>query len=352
MNIFISGQQTETLFNFLLTNYCNKDKDTFAEDMSIKASAPAFNLRNSESKKLFNVEQVDIPVFGLKIQQAVYEFLQDYTEDLKKLNISLKWELNSFAQGKKDKMLKVLEFLERSERRAERSERGEERSERGEERSESINRLKNFISDFCSLEQKDISSLEDWNTFLLKHNITNWENNLHFDRVFTLFGFDEEEGKKLNSIEFKVQTKNEKGEWVWEETTVKQYCTRWIAKSVAGFSMPGCIVDLVNLACAMTEIKDPYQALKELKESRGNVKWAPQVFLHDGELDDMLCLCVLRKHLCGNQNYILDVVGQLPADPEFDFLEKSWIQDKKANFVLRDKLSTNQPALRSFYKIK
>lgn len=264
-NIFLSCQQTQTV----------KDIISKYETPLVKASCPKFN----EGVKIQGVEQLNVPVYGTRIQSEIKKLfeLDFFNPQRQLLDNLLKYKFDSFIQTKIDKVKLVVEEFKK----------------RGVDSS----LLKTFITTF-----KDVSikNEEDWNTFLKACKIPqNYMEHLHVSEVLQLFGCDKYTAKEI------LETK-------YEDTTLGQYSVRWLSKALSAYKIEGCLTDVVNLIYAMTKHKsvsldksdnqtesDIVEVINHFKgaiddDLLGCIHWWPDIFIHDCEVDDVLCRIIIK----------------------------------------------------------
>ena len=151
-----------------------------------------------------------------------------------------------------------------------------------------------------------------------------WESRLHFDHVLQNFGFDDDAAKRLRGTKH-TETDPKSG----EETTqdLETFSFRWLGKAFSGYSVKGCLTDVVNLLFAMAELYDDGKDPKELAESeiarkltevvtkvnKGDFSglWVPTHIVHDSESDDLLCWLLL-EHIHKKLGSDLQVLVQFP----------------------------------------
>lgn len=297
-NIFLSCQQTKKVKE-IVTDY------TLA---SIKASCPKFN----KGVEIKNVEQIDIPVYGLRIPLEIKKLFQldlfDSNREL--LNKLLEYKFDSFIQTKIDKVNPIIEEFEK----------------RGIDSSS----LKTFISLFKDIS---INSEEDWNTFLKTCNIPqNYVKHLHVSEVLQLFGCDKYTAKEI------LETK-------YENTTLEQHSVRWLSKALSAYKIEGCLTDVVNLIYAMTKHNTINQTESDVIEVINYFKnaidddiigcihkhfWVPDIFIHDCEVDDVLCRIIIKLF----NNKVKEIVqfhsiNQSPNDSLSEIVHFFYDEDSK-----------------------
>jgi hypothetical protein len=292
LNIFLTCQHTEMILK-TIDSYLKSD-----QQIDIRSSSPAFNILKAKKLNFPPIKHYDNAVFGLQISMLVYKLFQ--IPSLEKIRdqfglASLQFELNTFLQEKAGKMKHIFPSP-----------------------------IKEFLNNVERLEPGSITSMDDWSFFLQQNQIPNtWKSKLHENDVLGLFNIDHFYTTKSN--------------------------IRWLSKIIAGFNITGCLTDVVNLLyCLFDDDNKSYfqfNSLYSLINTIQNTKrqlWIPDVFIHDGERDDMLCLILLTW-----LNPNLQVIVQLPCDAQFDELEHQF--DLKKWKILRDPNSRNQKALLSSY---
>ena len=129
----------------------------------------------------------------------------------------------------------------------------------------------------------------------------NYEENLSFDRMLSVFGVDNATTAAIQAHEI-----SEKKDGTVETSFLEQFSLRWLGKALIGLKPKGCLTDLVNLIFAM-ESKEPNKDMPEReivetfklfaekikapfhRETALQNLWIPDMLMHDAENDDMLC---------------------------------------------------------------
>jgi len=280
------------------------------EPESLKVSLPPFN-EPKTIKLLPMTKSYNLPNFGLMIPKAVMAlFESDEIKALaKELNIRIpKYQLDSFVQKK---MWKVKVLVKAA------------RDLGGWD--EQADRLERFATAFENLGVDEIRGPDEWKRFVEGHVAAGWESRLHFDHVLQNFGFDDDAAKQLRGTKH-TETDPKSG----EETTqdLETFSFRWLGKAFSGYSVKGCLTDVVNLLFAMAELYDDgKEDPKKLAESeiarkltkvvtqvnKGDLSglWVPTHIVHDSESDDLLCWLLL-EHIHKKLGSDLQVLVQFP----------------------------------------
>jgi len=281
MKVFLSCQQTSMI------------EKEIKGCQDVKASSPSFN------KRSMNIQHYDVPVYGMKIPVLIYKLFQ--LPELEKIRIlyhfqQLKFSIDPFLQQKAQEIKKYFQ---------------------------QDGHIVTFLNNFHVLNITSIQNGFDWNQFLLQNDIPkDWENKLHYDHVLTLFK---------------------------DDPILNKHAIRWLSKILCGFNIPGCLTDVMNLISALglkhdlmednivdLLFKIDHQDLLDL--------WIPDIFIHDGEQDDLLCV-ILLQYLNPN----LQVKVQLPIQDWFDSLSNKYQQ--LGWKIIRDPDSKNQIALQHFHNL-
>jgi len=287
------------------------------KDFHIKASIPPFNVKTGRPPDY--VAGVDLPAFGPNISRAVMEiFASDAIREVaRQLNVPIaKVELSAFVQKKMKKVHEMIKYA-REDPKIEAS-------------VEAINKMEDFVKEFENLNPNDIKDYDAWSEFMHKHVKPGWENRIHFDVLLDNFGFEKAAADALRSkeIEDDGQTK-----------TLELYACRWLSKAFTGYAPDGALVDVVNLAWAMSGRPIPMENGKinltdiqiaeeitrvhqKITDKRMFDLWIPSKFVMDAEVDDNLCWIWLES-IHRAQGTKLQVLVQLPQDSELDDVAES-----------------------------
>ena len=268
------------------------------EPESLKVSLPPFNVPqtitmsynlNKSMTKSYNV-----PTFGVLIPKAIMPLFE--SEEIKamakELNITIpKYMLDVFVQKK---MFKVKILVQAA------------RDLGGWE--EQADKLERFATAFENLAVAEVPGPDEWKSFVEQHVAEGWESRLHFDHVLQNFGFDDDAAKKLRGTKY-AETDGKTGEVTTHD--LETFAFRWLGKAFSGYSVKGCLTDVVNLVFAMAELDDDGTDPKDLLESqiadkitavvtkvnRGDLSglWVPTHIVHDSESDDLLCWLLLEQ---------------------------------------------------------
>merc|ERR1712216_49337 len=198
-----------------------------------------------------------------------------------------------------------------------------------------------------------------WKRFVEGHVAAGWESRLHFDHVLQNFGFDDDAAKQLRGTKH-TETDPKSG----EETTqdLETFSFRWLGKAFSGYSVKGCLTDVVNLLFAMAELYDDGKDAKNLAESeiagkitevvtkvnKGDLSglWVPTHIVHDSESDDLLCWLLL-EHIHKKLGSDLQVLVQFPPSAERDLQDYVQKMSERKNVTFfRDRDSNNEKAVR------
>jgi len=300
------------------------------EPKSVKASLPPFN-KKSFVTSYDKLVKLDIPCFGLAIVDATMKlFVGPQIEQLSQtIKVEIpKRSLDSFV---KTKAKKIGKLVEEARKRPDCS---------SGENAEAITRLQRFMNDFKELDEKSISSPEQWNEWI-KARIApahhdDWQNCLHFDHILWVFGFEKATAKELQTMQVEDDGKM---------VSLEQYSLRWVSKALSAYRVQGTLADVVNLIYAMLGKEKPdsdkeeaiAQGIDEFREKleRKDWKelWVPDCLVHDAELDDTLGWLLLKHvHKCLNPQgggRLPRVLAQLPP-PEGEAGQESLkkLQDK------------------------
>jgi hypothetical protein len=370
---FFSGQQTLTAFQTLFP---------FVEELKeFKTSFPDFNNLNI---KEWNVENINTPCFGVLIPAAVFELTQipAIQAEMKKLGIQpLKYEIDLFFEDKLNKIVNIAQYF-RNKNNLEVAQKLEKFMELFKFQAQVWNRYyisesKCYHQNTCydkkehelKEESQSIQDILDDPThksdvvtekmFCTKHMVrtplewdqlveqagvhSNWKQNLHYDKVLSCFGANEEESKEVVQL--------------------MKRDVEWLSKILNGFKIKGCLTDVVNLVmCIMKinpatfqhteektvemQIADTIRKFSRMlviylskKDSEDLNFWIPNIFIHDAEVDDMLCWAILKVL---NPNIVVTV--QLPPDLIFKKLHP--ILESYGATIFTDPHSRNAKAVR------
>ena len=305
MKLFQSHQQTRNAFEEWSRWLGGRQPE------SLKVSFPPFNDRGESARMLPMTKKYNVPNFGVMIPKAVMPLFE--SDEIKalatELNIRIpKYMLDSFVQKK---MWKVKVLVKAA------------RDLGGWD--EQADRLERFATAFENLAVDEIRGPDEWKRFVEGHVAEGWESRLHFDHVLQNFGFDDDAAKQLRGAKH-TETDPKSG----EETTqdLETFSFRWLGKAFSGYSVKGCLTDVVNLLFAMAELYDDgKEDQKKLAESeiagkitevvtkvnKGDLSglWVPTHIVHDSESDDLLCWLLL-EHIHKKLGSDLQVLVQFP----------------------------------------
>ena len=302
MKLFQSHQQTSGAFEEWRPWLRGREPE------SLKVSFPPFNDRGL--KLLPMTKKYNVPNFGVMIPKAVTPLFEG--DEIKalatELNIHIpQYMLDSFVQKK---MFKVKVLVQAA------------RDLGGCD--EQADRLERFATAFENLAVDEIRGPDEWKRFVEGHVAAGWESRLHFDHVLQNFGFDDDAAKRLRGTKH-TETDPKSG----EETTqdLETFSFRWLGKAFSGYSVKGCLTDVVNLVFAMAELygdgKDPKKLAESeiarkitevvTKVNKGDLSglWVPTHIVHDSESDDLLCWLLL-EHIHKKLGSDLQVLVQFP----------------------------------------
>lgn len=279
------------------------------EAHGLKASAPPFNV--GEHTKPFVKDAYDVPAYGVRIPNAVYDLFQRDTA-LRKAAQELKMPLPTrgfdvFVQGRVSTRVETLVQAASPKLAA---------------------RLRLFTEPLKELSPDTIKSWDDWVAFVRRCKVPDdWVRHLHVnDVLIKVFGATTQESERLLS-------------------TLRKEVT-WVSKCLCTYKTLGCMTDVVNLIAATTGrsstatklTEDQVVAMvDEFVVSANTARWIPQALLHDAEMDDKLCWILLHA-LQPN----LQVMVQLP--PDCKDLEQGFVS--RGARVFFDKESLNANAIR------
>jgi len=319
------------------------------EPESLKVSLPPFNVPqtitmsynlNKSMTKSYNV-----PTFGVMIPKAIMPLFE--SEEIKamakELNITIpKYMLDVFVQKK---MFKVKILVQAA------------RDLGGWE--EQADKLERFATAFENLAVAEVPGPDEWKSFVEQHVAEGWESRLHFDHVLQNFGFDDDAAKKLRGTKY-AETDGKTGEVTTHD--LETFAFRWLGKAFSGYSVKGCLTDVVNLVFAMAELDDDGTDPKDLLESqiadkitavvtkvnRGDLSglWVPTHIVHDSESDDLLCWLLLEQ-IHKTLGSDLQVLVQFPPSGAADlhgYVQK--MSERKNVTFFRDRDSKNERAVR------
>jgi len=263
------------------------------EPESLKVSLPPFNVPKTITL-LPMTKSYNVPTFGVMIPKAIMPLFE--SEEIKamakELNIRIpKYMLDVFVQTK---MFKVKILAQAA------------RDLGGWE--EQADRLERFATAFENLAVAEVPGPDEWKRFVEQHVAEGWESRLHFDHVLQNFGFDDDAAKQLRGTKY-AETDGKTGEVTTHD--LETFSFRWLGKAFSGYSVKGCLTDVVNLVFAMAELDDDGTDPKDLLESqiadkitavvtkvnRGDLSglWVPTHIVHDSESDDLLCWLLLEQ---------------------------------------------------------
>jgi len=351
--LFQSMQHTQLMTDYVHTWLAGRLPE------SIKASLPPFNQRaKGEMLQLrtatVTTEALNVPVFGRKIPAAIIELFTspEIQELAHELGVRIpQYSLQKFVQGKVHKVRVLVERALQLE------------DCRRPPNSTAVERLSRFVDAFEKLTPDEIPSLDAWQKFVDAHVLPGWEDRLHFDKLLSIFGFDDEMATRLRYT-LHVMTDPKTGEE--ESISLEQFAFRWLSKAFIGYGVQGCLTDVTNLVFCMARRKQPEnvdetEVAKVIRDTGekilgGNFTglWIPTHFVQDAETDDLLSWLLLEhvhKKLCTE----LQVLVQLPKDRDFDCIEREVMTRPMTRgriWVFRDSESRNQAALRDVFKWK
>ncbi len=256
MKIFLSCQQTDRIMQEI-------------KDNEVRASSPVFN----KSKNFIDLKDYDVPVFGMKTPILLHTLFQ--LPELEKIRIEydlpkLQFKIDPFLQTKSKDLMKYVTSSEH---------------------------ITTFLTNFQLLDGSLIKNPQDWEQFLFENGVPkNWMDKLHQDDVLSLFS----DSSNINN----------------------KFAIRWLSKILCAYNIAGCLTDVINLIHALgftseDNIMELYWDIIHniVKVPFGGVSqqelWIPDILIHDGELDDMLCF-ILLKYL--NPNLVVKM--QIPSIEE------------------------------------
>jgi hypothetical protein len=333
MKIFTSCQITPTVEDIIFTLFDHK-----IEDNDIRCSGPKFNLNNMNKNKRETIGLIyDRPCYTTSLKDMLLDILKTFEEE----------KYPTITKGKNDFVLKKIEKIEYFLNICEILPIFKELSEECEDLEEWIENIRQF-KDYVVEHEKEMNSSEDLIN-LLDHFNLDWKTvveNLHFDKVLTLFGFPKELAKKISQTPF-VQAS--------VQTTIGQEFLKWISNLLVFYHVIGPVADPINAIAAMTSIEPKItkndngieEMFKLFVDSDKSDLWIPDVLIMDSERDDFATLSIFKKF---NKN--IKVLVQLPKALKYGFTEKDKINlslyhTMLGHTVFEDKDSLNHKALKS-----
>jgi hypothetical protein len=331
VRIFLSCQQTEL------------SQAKFAElardNTVVKASTCKFNVTQRKVPDV--VEGVDTPCFG-SIPGALAELMLEgvFKGYFEKLGVKRpSYELDTFVQKKMGKVQKMCEIATN------------ELHVQGSDK-DAFEKIKSFADSFAKLDPSKVTTVSSWEQWIKHHVPDNYQDNLGFDRLLSIFGVADATAARVRSHEITLQNDGKE-----ETDTLEQFSMRWLSKALVGFKPKGCLTDLVNLIFAM-EHKKPEKDMSEreivqvIEDFRGKIRskrveklWIPDILMHDAENDDMLCWVLLEFIRDTLQLGKLEVHIQLPESNKFQPLVDKWIGLGENVKKFNDVNSRNERAL-------
>jgi hypothetical protein len=281
MKIFLSCQQTPKILQEVVSH-------------EVRASSPSFNKPSQE----YDIKHYDVPVFGMKIPILIQALFR--LPELEKIRIQhnmplLEFRFDSFLQTKSHELMKYVS---------------------------GSNHITRFLTSFQLLDPLSIKTGKDWEQFISNNQIPeNWMDHLHQDEVLHLFS----DAEKITN----------------------KFAIRWLSKILCAYTIPGCLTDVINLIHAMgftsnNNIMELYFEI--IHHSVNGVPqkelWIPNMLIHDGETDDMLCF-ILLKYL----NPKIQIKMQVP--PNEEIIKVSQKFEMIGWDIIVDKDSKNETALKN-----
>jgi len=328
MQVLCTAQQTITCFN------CMKQHCINFPAARVRTSATPFN-RQFEDAKLqwkqiacyYNV-QASHP----KIYEAIYKLIYkipritgyfdevaDDDEDPYKggvlklipLQKSFEYVFNKLDQNQIDKIKEIIKHLEK-------------------ENTNKLNRVaKNiriFIDLYENINPKSIRSFDDWHQFLSDCKIPeNWTDNLDIKNILKSFGVKPE---ILSNIDKEIIEQ------------INADSLKWLSKALNSYRIIAPINDIVNMIFIVMQYNPKkyhtqQQILSVILEFDNLITkkfnkqyiqknfWLPDIFIHDGELDDIIAYYLL-EHVCGMVEHQFLGIAQIP-NPECDEIKNNII---------------------------
>jgi len=305
-------------------------------DNSYVAATPAFNLRPITPDKKRDSEEmiahkktlaarwdpsnfVSAPAFGVKINEAVYEMLQQLTETAIKTGDSLpmyKWNI------------KVASCLDRCDHLVAMA--------REAGHHEWATNVEHFLTRMKALKPEDITSFEVWRGILKEAGAKDdYTDNLHYTRMWRLFdGITEEEMIALLRRGYKDRHGNDvagfTGENVFSNTNrLINNHLRWLSNAFKMWDLEGSQADVVNLTMALLgrgvgtnapisegEVLDALKELTQrLKDKNFEGLRCFNRIVSDFERDDRTADILLR-HIASALGYNVDLYVLLPPNKQ------------------------------------
>eukprot|EP00035_Acanthoeca_spectabilis_P028313 m.470056 g.470056 ORF g.470056 m.470056 type:complete len:371 (+) comp29361_c0_seq1:179-1291(+) len=311
-----------------------------------RAAMPPFNHRPGTPALPPSLVCYNVPVYGLKIREAAMAL---FTPSITRLAVELglplpERKLDPFLQKQSHKIREVCAAAR-------------ERADCQDGRNaEALRRLDDFVAAFETVDPRSITSNAQWDAFVrgFIEGDVNWLDNLAVHRVLRVFGFDDATSSVLCAT-------------VVDGAPLAGGSLKWLSRALSAYGPAGCFGDLVNLAYAMLGMNPAPQSAPTEDDTvavlnrfgsvlnadpnvpDSNALWIPTHLVHDAESDDIMTL-VLLEHFHRRRSTELQVLVQLPPEPEFDGLTAKFTA--RPNWrAYRDPDSENAPAIRSHFGI-
>jgi hypothetical protein len=310
-------------------------------DAEVKASTCKFNTAQRPVQD--KVRGVDVPCFGSILGALAEMMLDDIFKDLFSTlgNERPSYQLDTFVQKKMGKVIQMCDIA------------ADTFKVEGPNK-DAFNKVREFADGFAKLDPKTVPTAADWKKWIGQYVPDNYEDNLSFDRMLSIFGVDDATAAAIRAHEI-----SEEKDGKVETSVLEQSSLRWLGKALVGFKPKGCLTDLVNLIFAM-ESKEPnkdmpereivetiqnfHQKIKGQKTALQNL-WIPDMLVHDAENDDMLCWVLLDFIRDKMRLDRLKVHIQLPESDKFETLERRWKDLGENVTTFKDVNSRNEAAL-------
>jgi len=319
--VYVSWQQTE-LSHIELRGLVDSDAE-------VKASTCKFNVAQRPVPDL--VQRVDVPCFG-SILGALAEMMLDdmFKEHFSKLgNERPSYQLDTMVQKKMGKVTRMCDIAE-------------DKFKIEGPNKDAFNKVREFADGFGKLDPGTVPTAADWKKWIGRYVPDNYEENLSFDRMLSIFGVDDATAAAIRAHEISEE--------------------RWLGKALIAFKPKGCLTDLMNLIFAMESIepnkdmpeREIVETIKLFAEKiKGPVHrktalqnlWIPDMLMHDAENDDMLCWVLLDFIRNKMDLKKLKVHIQLPESDKFETLERHWKDLGENVTTFKDVNSRNEAAL-------
>lgn len=352
ISIYVSGSQTENMMamiNTYLKSFKNLHPNGKINMKIVNSPYNASKATQSWKTCMLPMEKINVPVFGVRIPEALSALfeMKSVQDTFQLFRVPLpKMVFDTFVQKYGCETIdQFVSYL---------------REKNGNNTEEKFAKfLENFSARLKSLDVDTITSMDDWDSFMLSVGFSEgWKSNLFFEEFLMMFGFTHDEAVAL--LNTKIEKK--KGDTI-KITDVREEYVNWTIKCTSCWRYPGCMTDLV--AAVFAAMEKTFTTQKEVdgklidmtsREKEQDVVdtilsyvkwlkkpdrdlWTPDMQFMDCEMDDMYSI-IINDLNCRIAGHYFKMVAQLPGrSQEFEHV---WTFLIRCGFtVFHDEESTN-----------